>query len=305
MQEAQNIFLVRPSCFSFNIETAGSNAFQKNTDLSPSLLQNVISEFNSFAAELRREHIGVLVFDDTGIPVKPDAVFPNNWISLHPGGTLILYSMFAPNRRTERRDDIIEEIKNKFIVTNTIDLSVYEKENKFLEGTGSIVFDHKNGVAYACLSPRTDEGLFLELCRQLNYSPVCFVAHDEKGKEIYHTNVMMCICEGIAVICADSITTNKGREAVLSSLKKGGLSVIEISFEQMNHFAGNMLGLKNKEGESILVLSQSAHNCLTENQIQEIQKNHKLLPLSIPTIETIGGGSARCMIAEVFLAPKN
>lgn len=305
MQTTNNIFLVRPSNFIFNSETAGSNAFQNKLDENQETInQKVWDEFDEFAAKLKAKGVHVTVFEDTLLPQKPDAIFPNNWISIHPDGTLILYPMFAPNRRLERRQDLIDSLKTNFKITKVVDLSKYEAENRFLEGTGSIVFDHDNKLAYACLSPRTDLGILEEVCAILNYKPVAFYSHDQAGKDIYHTNVMMCIAEKFAVICLESITDKQEKDFVSNSLIQTGHEIIDISFEQMNQFAGNMLGLKNNENKSILAMSQSSFNCLTSVQKAVLKNYSELLPLAVHTIETIGGGSARCMIAEIFSEAK-
>lgn len=305
MQTTNNIFLVRPSNFIFNSETAGSNAFQNKLDENQETInQKVWDEFDEFAAKLKAKGVHVTVFEDTLLPQKPDAIFPNNWISIHPDGTLILYPMFAPNRRLERRQDLIDSLKTNFKITKVVDLSKYEAENRFLEGTGSIVFDHDNKLAYACLSPRTDLGILEEVCAILNYKPVAFYSHDQAGKDIYHTNVMMCIAEKFAVICLESITDKQEKDFVSNSLIQTGHELIDISFEQMNQFAGNMLALKTNENKSILALSQSSFNCLTSDQKAVLENYSKLLPLAVHTIEIIGGGSARCMIAEIFSEAK-
>ena len=302
---ASNILLIRPSGFIFNDQTAASNSFQQNiSNLDKEVIrQKAFEEFETFAATLQSKGITVTVFDDTATPQKPDAVFQNNWITFHPDGTVILYPMCASNRQYERRQDIIDILKTKFKITAVTDLSHYEKENRFLEGTGSIVFDHTNKIAYACLSPRTDKGLFITVTKLLKYTPVYFHAHSRNRVEIYHTNVMMNIAEKFAVICLMSITDELERRLVAHSLLTTGHQLIEITFEQMNSFAGNMLALKNNNGKDILALSQSAFNSLTEVQKTAIEKYCELVPLSIATIETIGGGSARCMIAEIFCEP--
>jgi hypothetical protein len=261
--------------------------------------QKASLEFETFASQLKSHGVDVFVFDDTPSPVKTDAVFPNNWISFHADGTVVLYPMLSANRRLERRADIIESLKDKFEITNIIDLSIYESENLFLEGTGSIVFDHSNKIAYAALSPRTDKELFLDLCEKLNYKPVIFTAHDRRGSEIYHTNVMMCIGEEFAVICLESITDEGERANIFSKLATTGHEIVDITFDQMNSLAGNMLLVRN----DLLVMSQSAFDSLTKTQKRTLEKYCELLPFAIPTIETIGGGSARCMIAEIFLPP--
>ncbi len=291
----------------FNSETAGSNSFQHELSAldKETISKKASEEFETFAATLESKGVGVLIFDDTPSPEKPDAIFPNNWISFHSDGTVILYPMFAQNRREERRNDIVAELKKIFNITNVVDLSGYEKENKFLEGTGSMVFDHENKIVYACLSPRTDKELFIKVAEILHYKPVYFRAKDRNGKEIYHTNVMMCIGEKFAVICLDSIADKNERNVVSHSLVESGHEIIEITNEQMNHFAGNMLALQTNSNKNILVSSQSAFDSLNANQKKEIEKYCELLPLPIKTIETIGGGSARCMIAEIFLQRQN
>ena len=306
MQTTSNILLIKPSSFIFNNETAISNSFQKNniTENNEIIKQKAIAEFELFAATLKNNGINIFVFDDTAYPQKPDAIFPNNWVSFHKDGTVIIYPMQAVNRRAEKRMDIIESLKSSFIIKDIKDLSVLENDNKFLEGTGSMIFDHENRIVYACLSPRTHKELFLTLAEKLNYEPIHFYAHNETGMEIYHTNVMMSIGEGIAVICKESITDKIEKEIVINSLMKTNHQIIDISFEQMNNFAGNMLMLKNNEGKNLMILSMTAFKSLTAIQKKAIEKNCSFLPMQIDTIETIGGGSARCMIAEIFCPVK-
>jgi hypothetical protein len=305
MNSSNNIFLVRPANFGFNLDTASSNAFQnKPTTEAAFLKANAIKEFDEFAKTLTKNGINVTVFNDSLSPIKPDAIFPNNWISLYEDGKVIIYPMFAPNRRTEVNETFIKQLSTEFEVKEIVDLRHYEKQNKFLEGTGSIIFDHVNKVAYACLSERTNKELFEEVCELLNYKPISFTAIDNNGKPIYHTNVMMCVGSNFATICLESIKDSVEKEKVISSLKKSGLAIVDISYHQLQNFAGNMLELTNNDNNKIVVLSQSAFNSLTTTQKQVIENNAKLLPLKIPTIETIGGGSARCMIAEIFLKRK-
>ncbi len=305
MQSTNSILLVRPSNFIFNIETAANNAFQQNIEEDKkSVGVKVLQEFENLKAQLIAKGIDVTVIDDTPSPIKPDAIFPNNWVSFHTDGTVILYPMFAENRRKERRLDIVETIKEKFIVKNIIDFSIYENENKFLEGTGSIVFDHLHKIAYACLSPRTNKEILIKLCKVIDYKPIYFTACDEAGQEIYHTNVMMCIAEKIVVICTESIIDENEKSKVVQSFENTEHEIIDISFAQMNCFLGNMLALKTNSEKKILVMSQSAYTCLSVNQKSIIEKYYELFPLAIPTIETIGGGSVRCMIAEIFLPLK-
>ena len=306
MQTTNSVFLVRPANFGFNVETAVSNVFQNKMSEKEEVIQSkVLKEFDVFTSTLRSTGVNVFVFDDTPTPVKPDAIFPNNWISLHSNGKVILYPMCTPNRRIERRQDIIDSLAKKFNIAEVIDLSGSEADNKFMEGTGSIVFDHTNRIAYACLSPRTDKDVFLKVCSILQYKPVYFYSRDKSGKEIYHTNVVMCIGKGFAVICLESITDKKERENVVEMLTGTGNQIIDISFEQMVSFAGNMLAIRSNDGKELLVMSQTSYDSLTKNQRETLEKYCELVPLSINTIETIGGGSARCMIAEIFLQPIN
>jgi hypothetical protein len=305
MQSTGNILLVKPSSFGYNAETARSNAFQHTTDLSKEeVLKNARAEFDAVVNTLRSKGINVLVAADTINPAKPDAVFPNNWASYHADGTIILYPMCTPNRRIERRPEIIDLVKEQYTATQLIDLSVHESAGRFLEGTGSIIFDHAHKIAYACLSPRTDKGLFEEVSGLLHYKPVSFYAHDREGREIYHSNVMMCIAENFSVICLNSISNIEERKLVTRLLAQTGHQIIDISFEQMNNFAGNMLALKTITGKNLLVMSQSAFDSLTLEQKTRISPYCEIVTLTIPTIESIGGGSARCMIAEIFLPLK-
>ncbi|HNS30896.1 MAG TPA: arginine deiminase-related protein [Tenuifilaceae bacterium] len=306
MQTTNSVFLVRPANFGYNVETAVSNVFQNKMSEKEEVIQSkVLKEFDVFTSTLRSKGVNVFVFDDTPTPVKPDAIFPNNWISLHSNGKVILYPMCTPNRRIERRQDIIDSLAKKFKIAEVIDLSGSEADNKFMEGTGSIVFDHTNRIAYACLSPRTDKDVFLEVCSILQYKPVYFYSRDKSGKKIYHTNVVMCVGKGFAVICLESITDRKERENVVEMLTGTGNQIIDISFEQMVSFAGNMLAIRSNDGKELLVMSQTSYDSLTKNQRETLEKFCELVPLSINTIETIGGGSARCMIAEIFLQPIN
>lgn len=262
-----------------------------------------LAEFDGFAQALTDAGVAVVIVEDAAPPYRPDAVFPNNWVSLLHDGTLVLYPMCAPNRRTERRADLISMLHTKFRITRTIDLSAYETEGKFLEGTGSIVFDHGGRMAYACSSPRTHKELFHTLVAYLGYTPKWFHATDTAGKAIYHTNVMMCIGAQFAVICDDAITDPEERTTVMESLKQSGKQIVSISLYQMSCFAGNMLQLSTTAGRQLLVLSQTAYDCLNENQLNILSAHATLLPLSIPIIEAVGGGSARCMIAELFAQP--
>ena len=305
MQNTNHVFLVRPGQFVFNNETAASNAFQQKIVGDQETISKLATEeFDAMVQKLRKKGVDVTVFDDAVLPPKPDAVFPNNWITMHADGTVILYPMFATNRRLERRNDIIDALRLKFQVKEVVDFSCCEAEDRFLEGTGSIIFDHIAKTAYACISPRTDQSLFIEVCDFLQYQPIYFHSKDRKGMAIYHTNVMMCIAEKFTVICLDSITDDVERKNVVENLEASGHEIVDISFQQMENFAGNMLEIQASSGEKLLALSQSAYNCLTDSQRIIIQHYAELLPLPITTIETIGGGSARCMIAEIFLPIK-
>ncbi|MEO5967567.1 MAG: arginine deiminase-related protein [Ferruginibacter sp.] len=302
MQATNNILLIRPAKFGFNTQTESSNAFQNKVDETPEeLIKKVNKEFELFASTLISKGINVLIINDTEFPAKPDAIFPNNWISFHSDGTVVLYPMNAVNRQAERRLDILEKLKEQYLISRILDFSHFEKQNKFLEGTGSIIFDHDNKIAYACISTRTNKELFLNVCEQLYYNAICFSSYDENGMEIYHTNVMMCIAEKFAVICLESITDKIERDFVIKSLESSGHTIIEISLDQVKNFAGNMLELKNLTGKSYLVMSASADDSLTQLQKDSIIKFSEIVPLNVSTIENTGGGSVRCMIAEVFL----
>ncbi len=307
MQPANTILIIRPANFRFNSETAQTNEFQKNTgkENDDLISQKALAEFDQFAEVLHSKGVNIRVFEDTEMPQKPDAIFPNNWVSFHADGTVVLYPMCAENRRSERRMDIIETLGKEFRIEKVIDLSHFENENHFLEGTGSMVFDHANRTAYACISPRTDEGLFAEVSRTLGYRSISFHAVDANDTAIYHTNVMMCIGVGFAVICLESIENAEEKETVIGSLKMNGLEIIDISFEQMNKFAGNMLAVSGENGKVLLVLSHSAFDSLSKKQISILEHYCELLPIPIPTIEETGGGSARCMMAEIFLPELN
>lgn len=303
MSEPSTILLIRPRQFGYNTQTAANNVFQERPRAAQTdVASKARDEFEHLHDALVREGVRVIVFDDTPEPVKPDAVFPNNWITFHPDGRVILYPMFAPNRRLERRLDIVESLKGNYRVKEVTDLSGFEKENRFLEGTGSIVFDHQNRTAYACASPRTDPVLFAEVCHLLDYEPVYFVALDHGKQPIYHTNVMMCVGSGFAVLCIDAIHGSDEKKLVTDKLESGGNEIVPISISQVTRFAGNMLAL-NGSGGPLLVMSEAAHRALTGEQLGRLAKFCRLVPVNIGTIETVGGGSARCMMAEMMLPP--
>jgi hypothetical protein len=297
-QTTSTILMVRPASFGFNEQTAQSNAFQQRSD-ELEVQQKAVAEFDAFAALLKDNGVNVILVNDTAEPQKPDAIFPNNWISFHDNGDILLYPMQAENRRLERNEQTIRMLEDRFKVSHIIDLSRFELEHKFLEGTGSMVLDREHKIVYACLSPRTDLQVLNTVCDHLEYRPIAFNAVDANGSAIYHTNVMMCIGGAYAVICLESIADIAERERVTATLKDTGKQIVPITFEQMSHFAGNMLEVKNNEGESLLVMSASAKRSLKAEQLQILESHSRIVAANITTIETIGGGSARCMLAEV------
>lgn len=302
MQNTSRILMIQPVNFGFNAETAVNNTFQKNTE--GNTQQQALKEFNDFVNLLRKNRIDVTVVEDTIEPSTPDSIFPNNWISFHENGRVILYPMFAKNRRMERKTTVLDVIKHKFDVKEIIDISKYEADEFFLEGTGSMVLDRDNKIAYACLSPRTNEKLLTEFCSLTGFSPVTFRSTDSAGIDIYHTNVMMCIASSYAVICLDSIADEIERKKVITSLQKTEKEIIDISLSQLNSFAGNMLQVRNADRELLLVMSTQAYRSLTAEQMKTLQKHNRIIHSSLNTIEAAGGGSARCMMAEIFLERK-
>ncbi|QCK16001.1 citrulline utilization hydrolase CtlX [Mangrovivirga cuniculi] len=304
IQAAPAVMMIRPVRFGANPETAESNAFQQSDENSASELtqQNAINEFDAFYDLLKENGIEVVVVQDTDDPHTPDSIFPNNWISFHEGNIVVKYPMEAENRRFERREDIVDILKEAgYTVSDVRDISEPEKSGKYLEGTGSIVFDYDNKLAYANLSTRTDEELLTNLCEELGFEPVIFHAYDQKyGKDVYHTNVVMCLAENFVVICLDAIP-EEDHGMLLDKFEQTNKKVIAISYAQMNNFAGNMLEVINNEGESFTIMSKTAYDSLLEGQIKEIEKHSTILTPSIPTIEKYGGGSVRCMLAGVWL----
>jgi hypothetical protein len=300
MQTTSHILMIRPAKFGFNAETAVNNAFQVKGD-QHDVQNKALKEFDAFVSLLRENGIDVLVVQDTQEPHTPDSIFPNNWISFHDDSTILLYPMYAENRRRERKQHVIDKVAEKFSIGRTIDLSLYEKEKIFLEGTGSMVLDRDHKVAYACLSPRTSEKVLQDFCEQTGYVPVLFHAVDGNGQPIYHTNVMMCVADKYVVICFDSIQDDEEKIKVINAILQTGKEIIDISIEQMNHFAGNMLQVENKQGEKLLVMSTQAYRSLTDEERQKLGSFNRILHSSLETIEANGGGSARCMMAEVHL----
>ena len=307
-QTTNSILMIRPVAFRMNEQTAVNNYYQKVLDgLSPETVNaKAQEEFDTFVNKLRIVGIDVTVVDDTIEPSTPDSIFPNNWISFHENGDVVLYPMFAENRRLERREDILDILEDKGFEVNEeiMDYSSAEEDGFYLEGTGSIVLDRENGKAYCALSPRADEELFIEFCEDFDLNPIIFEAFqtvDNERKLIYHTNVMMCIADTFAVICADCIDDKKERKMVLDSLKADGKEIILITEDQMNNFAGNMLELVGSDERRYLIMSNSAHKSLTKKQIAQLEEHITILSSSLDTIEACGGGSARCMMAEIFL----
>ncbi|HEX8607365.1 MAG TPA: arginine deiminase-related protein [Pedobacter sp.] len=292
--------MVRPVDFKFNPQTAENNKFQQETG-EENVQEKAIREFDAFVTTLRENDLDVTVIDDTLQPETPDSIFPNNWISTDDTGRVFLYPMFSENRRFERRADIIETLGKKFEISGVIDLSSHELKNAFLEGTGSMVLDRSEKIAYACLSPRTDEIVIAVFCEHTGFKSLLFNAVDGSGFPIYHTNVMMCIAEQFAVICLDAITNPGEKDLVVKSLETSGKEVISITMDQMNHFAGNMLQVRNKNEEPLLILSKQAFNSLTKVQIDRLEKYNRIVSAALYTIEKPGGGSARCMLAEIHL----
>jgi len=310
MQQITNtILMIRPVNFRMNEQTAVNNYFQEDLDIKNAKINaQAQNEFDAFVEKLRAVGVDVVVEEDDKLNDTPDSIFPNNWVSFHSNGDVAKYPMFAENRRRERRDEVFIRLeKEGFKIENIIDYTSAELEGVFLEGTGSVILDRINRKAYCALSPRADEDLFIEFCEDFEYSPIIFTAKQNvEGNRlpIYHTNVMMCLAEKFAVICLDSIDDKKERKNVVKHLKQDGREIISISEAQMHQFAGNMLQLRGENEQRYLVMSEAAHKSLTDNQIKAIEKYCPILSSSLDTIETCGGGSARCMMAEVFLPKK-
>lgn len=306
-QITNSILMIRPVQFRMNEQTAVNNYYQKTIEhLTPDAVNALaVEEFDAFVQKLQAAGIQVVVVDDTKEFDTPDSIFPNNWISFHKNGTIALYPMFAENRRFERKESVVEAIEEKgFSIKQVVDYTEAEQENLFLEGTGSIILDREYQKAYCALSPRADEQLFIEFCEDFDFFPVIFSAYqtvNQKREKIYHTNVMMCIGSTFAVICLDSIDDKKERKNVINHLKKDNKDIIEITEDQVNQFAGNMLQLLGKNNTPFLIMSQSAFDSLRADQLSKLEKHTKIISSSLQTIEACGGGSARCMMAEIFL----
>ena len=309
-QTTSTILMVRPIHFDRNAQTAVNNHYQQKDAISSKTLQkDALDEFDNFVVVLEANDIEVLVLEDTPDPVTPDAIFPNNWISFHQSGDIVLYPMFAKNRRQERRlEAVVAFLENKgFVIENITDYTGAEKDDIFLEGTGSMVLDRENGKAYTAISPRTNEDLLIEFCEDFDYTPVVFEAIQQIGDtaiQIYHTNVMMAVGKSFAVVCLESITDKKQRKNLLTHLKQDVKEIIDITSEQLYGFAGNVLQVTNKYGKECLVMSQKAFKTFTPLQIEQIEKYTHIISSPLTHIEKNGGGSARCMMAEVFLPKK-
>lgn len=308
MQLTDTILMIRPVKFGYNAETAENNLYQKKLETqSPAeIQQQALSEFNQFVDKQKAAGVNVIAIDDTVAPTKTDSIFPNNWISTHTDGTVVTYPMWAESRRLERREDIIDTLKTMgYKVGRRLDYSSFEAQEQYLEGTGSMILDREHEIAYACVSPRTHKELFAAFCIEFGYKPVVFTASQttDEGSlsDIYHTNVMMSVGENIAILCDEAIRNAEEREMVIQTLKETGKEIVHITEEQCNQFAGNMLQVRNQSGQKILVMSEQAYRSLTEEQIKQIEKHTNILYSPLYAIETCGGGSARCMMAEIFL----
>lgn len=299
-QLTNRVLMIRPVRFESNPQTAGSNSFQGRIAASPAGLQAAASqEFEQTVADLRESGIDVAVVDDTTDPHTPDSIFPNNWISFHADGSVVLYPMQAENRRAERRLDVLDAVQGQ--VRDVVDLSHHEKDGHYLEGTGSLVLDRVNRIAYACLSPRTHLDPLGDFAQRMGYEVVAFDAVDRQGTPVYHTNVMMNVGEELAVVCDASIVRSEQREAVMRRLNETGHEVLSLSMDQLEAYAGNMLELRDRRGERLVVMSHRAHASLSKDQLEQLEKNGRIGVFDVSTIEDAAGGSVRCMMAEVHL----
>ena len=297
--------MIRPAAFGFNEETAANNYFQSNPDISKEeLQQRALTEFDIMVQTLRSHDINIVVIEDTKEPAKPDAIFPNNWLSTSPDGVVTVFPMYAPNRRIEKRDEILEQLAAAFVIRDLQDWSEYEAEGRFLEGTGSMIIDYENKMIYACVSERTSLSVLEKYAATNNFQAIVFLATDKNGMPVYHTNVAMALGEDFCVLCEEAIEEEWELIAVRQLLESTNHSIIAITRDQMHCFAGNMLQVKNNKGEKFLIMSQTAFNSLRKEQKQMLEAYSTLLPIAVPTIEEVEGGSVRCMMAEVFLEKK-
>lgn len=305
MTIASTVLMVRPAAFGFNRETAENNFFQTDPGWPGHETQKkALAEFDTMVQVLQEEGINVLVIEDSALPPKPDAIFPNNWLSTSPDGKIFVYPLFAPNRRPEKRDDILQLLADKYIVKDVQDWSEFEVEGRFLEGTGSMIMDHGNKLIYAAISERTNISVLEKFSATNGYHAMVFLATDREGRPVYHTNVVMSLGQRFCVLCEEAIDEEWELIAVRQLLESTGHAIIPISREQMHHFAGNMLELKNNRDENILVLSRSAYDSLQNGQREMLEAFARLLPIEAGTIESVEGGSVRCMMMEVFLEGK-
>ena len=301
-QCTDTILMIRPSHFGFNSETAMNNAFQKNeVNLAPEEIQRLaLSEFDGFVEKLRSAGVNIVLVQDTDHPHKTDAVFPNNWITTHANGSIVTYPMQSKIRRKERREDIVEMLMQDFRFDRRYSLEQYESKQLYLEGTGSMILDRVGKVVYACMSIRTDPTILDKFCALTGYDRVVFIARDRNGQLIYHTNVMMCLGSRFAIICLKSIGNEEEQKLVMDRLQRSGREIIDISFDQMEHFAGNMLEVRDRQGHVLIAMSDQAFASLTESQKESITEFGRIIHAPLNTIESFGGGSARCMMAEIF-----
>jgi hypothetical protein len=306
MPLSSTILMIRPAAFGYNAETAANNFFQSDpsSKSKEDIQQKALKEFDAMVSVLRKNEIEVLVIEDTAEPVKPDAVFPNNWLCTLGGGIFCVFPMFAKSRRLEKRDDVIQQLVHSFKVADFQDWSEYEADGRYLEGTGSMLIDQENKLIFACLSDRTDASVLEKFAKRNGYNAMAFTATDMEGLAIYHTNVMMALGENFCILCEEAIEDETEIIALKQLINSTDKKIISISRKQMQAFAGNMLELKNKNDESILVMSKTAYKSLTDEQLMWLEKYSKLLPIDVPTIERVEGGSVRCMMAEIFLDNK-
>ncbi len=294
--------MIQPVNFSFNAETAVNNAFQVADAVAGDQAQTrALAEFEGFVRLLRDNGVDVTVVQDTPDPYTPDSIFPNNWVSFHADGTVCLYPMYAVNRRQERKPGVIHAVAKRFTIGKTLDLTGYEKDNLFLEGTGSMVLDREHRIAYACISPRTDGHVLKDFGTKMGYSSLLFTAIDANDQMIYHTNVMMCVADKYTVVCLEAMPLETERKQLTATIGATGKTIIPITLSQMNHFAGNMLQVHNQQGEKLLVMSSQAYDSLTREQVRQLEGFNRIVHAPLTTIETNGGGSARCMLAEIHL----
>ena len=300
MQTTSKVLMVRPARFAYNEETARNNYFQQRTD-AENVNETALVEFDAFVKLLQGNDVDVIVVQDTIEPWTPDSVFPNNWFSSHLGGDLVLYPMFAKNRRLERKAHVMDVLLHKMNHRKIVDLTYWEKRGEFLEGTGSMIFDREKRIAYCCRSPRTSEKVLADFCSRMNFDAVVFDAMDKEGNQIYHTNVMMTVGTQVAVVCLEALQNENEREKLITKLTSTGKLIVEISLDQVEHFAGNMLELKSRNGQPLMIMSAAARKSLSIEQESILSTYAKIVSPDLSIIETNGGGSARCMIAEIFV----